>query len=167
MPRGSRWSNTEFRTPDGMSYDEWRASDEYLRARKEYDRKRYAAKKYPHREKAAAWDNTIGGRASRLMGCARVRAKKKGLDLAITQEWIEHRLAKGSCEVTGLSFVYVRGERRKHPHSPSIDRIDNSLGYTPDNCRVVVWALNAALADFGMDTYLEVAKRVIARGGQH
>lgn len=162
-----RWSNTEFRTPEGMTYAQWRTSDDYRAARKKYDQKRYAERSYPYAEKAAAWDNTLEGRAKRLTICARARAKKKGIEFSLSEGWALEKLKAAACEVTGLQFVYVRGAKRKHPHSPSIDRIDNSIGYTDENCRMIAWALNAALADFGMDVYLDVAKRVIARGGAY
>jgi hypothetical protein len=61
---------------------------------------------------------------------------------------LSKRFATGRCELTGLPFdLTVRKARRWN--SPSIDRIDAARGYTHDNVRFVVWALNAALSDWG------------------
>lgn len=37
---------------------------------------------------------------------------------------------------------------RANPYGPSLDRINPSDGYTPENTRVVVWALNAMRNEF-------------------
>lgn len=38
----------------------------------------------------------------------------------------------------------MRGCGQMPPWSPSLDRIDPLQGYTPENCRLVVWMYNAA-----------------------
>jgi len=79
--------------------------------------------------------------ASVLVNQCGARAKKKGMECSITLEWVEQKLLAGFCEVTGIAFV-MEGDR--HPFLPSIDRIDSNKGYTPNNCRVVLWIINAA-----------------------
>ena len=57
------------------------------------------------------------------------------------------RLVRGVCEQTGVPFDYRRTHKKSHAmrlFSPSLDRIDPSLGYTQDNCQVVVIAYNLA-----------------------
>jgi len=40
--------------------------------------------------------------------------------------------------MTGIAFDYEKDERyKKHPYSPSLDRINNDQGYTPENTRLV------------------------------
>lgn len=81
----------------------------------------------------------------RLLYRAKRRAKENGLEITIDKHWILSRLF-GTCELTGLEF-----SREALPSSmanamaPSIDRIDSNKGYTPNNCRLVLWCVNRAL----------------------
>jgi len=65
------------------------------------------------------------------------------------------------CELSGLQFELFRGPRS--PYSPSVDRIDSSKPYTPENCRVILWGLNAAFAEWGEDTFRWIAKAWLAK----
>ena len=74
----------------------------------------------------------------RALTKARARCKESGLENTLTNAWAEARYT-GACELTGLKFV-ING--KTNPYSISLDRIDSSRGYTPDNCRFILWALN-------------------------
>lgn len=93
------------------------------------------------------------GRAPHMLATCRSRAKKHGMDFDLTAEWILERLESG-CELTGLSFKLEAGSR--DAMSPSVDRIDSSGGYTKDNCRVILWGLNAAFGTWGEDAFREI-----------
>lgn len=76
---------------------------------------------------------------------ARSRARKKNLDFNLTRDWIFEKLKLPFCEATGLPFNMTDkppAGKRFHPFAPSIDRIDPKLGYTTDNCRMVIWIFN-------------------------
>jgi hypothetical protein len=77
-----------------------------------------------------------------LLRRAEARAEIKKVAFALTPEWARARWT-GNCEVTGLEFRI--GQRGSGPKvwGPSIDRIKPELGYVPDNCRFVLWAINA------------------------
>ena len=105
---------------------------------------------------------THSGKASQLLSSAKNRAKIKNLEVSITKEWILNKLNIGICELSGLFFDFSNtGRINRNPFSPSIDRIDCNLGYTPNNCRVILLSMNDALNQYGLDHFLKVAKAVI------
>jgi len=91
-----------------------------------------------------------------MLADARGNSKKRGHQPpSITREWIVDQINKG-CSLTGLPLV-VDGPPQ-HSRAPSLDRIDNSRPYTPDNTRVVCWAINMGLGTWGTDEYARVAQ---------
>ncbi len=81
-----------------------------------------------------------------LLASARERAKKRHLPFDLTEDWAMTRWT-GDCELTQIPFRL--GERGSGPKvfSPSIDQIIAKKGYTQDNCRFVLWAINALKHD--------------------
>lgn len=90
---------------------------------------------------------------------ARARARKLAVPCTITCEWIKERIDRGCCEVTGLPFERERW--KANPWSPSLDRIVGSVGYTPENTQVVVWAYNAAKGHWTSDDVMRLAKAIV------
>lgn len=105
------------------------------------------------------------GRARHLIGGARQRAKKAGLPCTIDIFWVYDRLDSGVCEVTGIKFI--NGNKKNYPFTPSIDRIDPNLGYTPENSRLVLFCVNAAFGNWGEDMFYPVAEALIKRNVQY
>lgn len=56
-----------------------------------------------------------------------------------------------------------KGMRGRDPYGPSFDRIDCSKGYTPENTRIVILAINIMLADWGTDVF----EAVVSQYQQH
>ena len=77
-----------------------------------------------------------------LLRPARKRSKDNGLEFDLDREWAKSRWT-GRCELTGIEFDLTSKGRGGNPLSPSIDRIDPKSGYTKDNCRVILWCINA------------------------
>lgn len=128
------------------------------------ERCRKRSLKYQYRDdvRERNWKERITPRvkSSRMMREIRHRCKRRGLDFDLDREWLLIKLENGRCELTGLPFVLSRGTRvLTNPYAPSIDRVDPSMGYTKDNCRVILWAMNACLGSWGEK---ELEKIVIA-----
>lgn len=80
---------------------------------------------------------------SKLLRSAKARAKKKGVPFLLTEEWAKDTWT-GRCALTSLNFkLDMPGRSGPHPLAPSLDRIRPEKGYVPDNCRFIIWAVNA------------------------
>jgi len=96
-----------------------------------------------------------------LLRSARDRARRRGYEFNLTQEWVDERIAKG-CVLTGWAFD-LEHKGKAVPLSPSIDRIDSEKGYTPDNCRMVCWIVNRALGNFGSEIFLKMCAAILRK----
>jgi hypothetical protein len=114
------------------------------------------------------YKSSIKGKSCRLYSACKRRVKLSGGKLTITKEWIEERLVKGICEITHLPFNFFgRGEFTRQPYAPSIDRKDpQNPNYTPENCRVVLWAVNCAMSEYGMNIMLPILKTIVENAKQ-
>ena len=95
-----------------------------------------------------------------LIKGASERARKKGLPFSLTPEWAE-KTWTGVCAVTGIPFRLGLREPGPKTFSPSIDRIVPSLGYIPENCRFVLWAVNAFKYDGTDEDMISIARDII------
>lgn len=96
----------------------------------------------------------------KFLNGAKQRALKKGVPFTLTREWMAGR-GTGRCEITGIPFDTSRTTRGPAPFCPSLDRIKPELGYTPDNCRFVLWAVNALKGEATDAEMLLVAKAIV------
>lgn len=84
--------------------------------------------------------------ANKLLRAARKRARDKGIPFQLRQSWIQERIDKGICSVSGKTFEYNGYKEGTNPNQPSLDRIDSAKGYTEDNLQLVCtwynWAKN-------------------------
>jgi hypothetical protein len=106
---------------------------------------------------------------SRSVKEARRRAAKSGAPYDIDEEWVlsEVRRLEFRCAVTSIPFYSTcRAFSRINPYAPSLDRIDPKGGYTKDNVRIVVLALNIMLMDWGHDVFEYVVNRYRWQKGQ-
>ena len=65
----------------------------------------------------------------------------------------------GRCEVSGMLFSgdTVPG-CDKRPFIPSIDRVRPKEPYSLDNCRLVCWAVNLAISDWGDGVFWKIVR---------
>lgn len=86
------------------------------------------------------------------------RAKRRGLAFDLDSEWASSRWT-GNCELSGIPFV-LDGTTR-NPFTLSVDKIDPKKGYTKDNCRFILWALNAFKGESDDATMLKIARILV------
>jgi hypothetical protein len=122
---------------------EWRAANlEYARDR---DRARWAGDRRTKSNKergVKAQQARLSTPWNGLLKSAEERARRKGVPFSIDRAWAEASWT-GRCAVSGLPFKLGLRERGPKFWSPSIDRIKADIGYTPENCRFVLWAVNS------------------------
>lgn len=98
-----------------------------------------------------------------LIRGAKSRSVKRGHDFDLTLDWARERF-DGKCELTGLPFDWSKGTM--HSFSPSIDRIDSSRGYTQDNCRFILLAINSLKGAESDETMLMIALAYVQRNAK-
>lgn len=100
----------------------------------------------------------------RLMTClktCRSRALKRGWACELDDKWLLEKLSaqQFKCSLTGIQFFSKFDKKTKvHPFTPSIDRINSAEGYTKDNVRIVCFAVNAMMMDWGKDLFDQVVR---------
>lgn len=102
-----------------------------------------------------------------LLRNARKNGASRGLECTLTMDDMQRMSdrAGGKCELSGLPFEFgVAAEmvdqqgRRRRLWAASIDRVNGRVGYTPENCRLVCMAVNAARQEFGDAVLFKIAR---------
>lgn len=108
--------------------------------------------------------------ANQLLVGARRRARADAIAFDLTKADMVQLLSDDGycCAVTGLQFSMFRTGLRqrlfRYPFRPSLDRIEPAKGYTKGNVRLVCWAVNVALGDWGEDVFLAIALGLLKHG---
>ena len=120
-----------------------------------------AEKRYRHSEKgrARSLEATRRRRArfpmEILVQGSRANAKRRGLEHTIADT---HFNGVTCCQLSGLPFI--KGDPI---YGPSIDRIDNSVGYVDGNVRLILLSLNKGKGVGTDETLLTIARAMLAK----
>lgn len=91
------------------------------------------------------------------------RAKNYNLAFDLDQKFLKelYHNQDGKCAITNIDFCFEKSKSFRRPFSPSIDRIDSSLGYSKNNVRLVCTIVNLALNEFGDDAFDKMCKSYV------
>lgn len=105
--------------------------------------------------------------AFRLYESARTKAQSRGLTFDLDFESIQRRVVSGRCEATGILFDFFAKDPGvpEIPFRASLDRLDNTEGYTNVNTKVVSKIYNTAKWSWGEDDVLRMAIALCRRNG--
>jgi hypothetical protein len=99
----------------------------------------------------------------RLVQASKQRAKKQDLPHNLTLDYIVNLYEQQSklCALTKREFYFGKSNGNKaSANSPSIDKIDPTLGYVEGNVRLVVHHVNMAMSEFGLDALLKLVQDI-------
>ncbi len=105
---------------------------------------------------------TVNGRAGRMCSAAKLRAKQNNLKFDLDVKWITKKINQGHCEMTGMKFT-LEAPRKGYfhnPYAPSLDRHNQTKGYTKDNVKVVIWAYNQAKGQWNRKHFKRIIKAI-------
>lgn len=106
-----------------------------------------------------AWRQTKDGRLRVLAKDARSTSKKRGHVCEITADDVIAIWERqgGNCAYTGWPMDFTtRSERLV-----SIERIDNAIGYRPDNAVLVCWCVNKARSGMTQQGFFDMCRAVV------
>jgi hypothetical protein len=88
-------------------------------------------------------------------------AKSRSLQWGLTLEQLDDLWArqKGRCALTGIRMSHTTND----PYKMSLDRIDNSRGYTPDNVQFVCACVNFMKNDSTEEEFVRLCRLVSSR----
>jgi len=140
-------------------YEAERLTEPGVRERIQRNR-RALYQKNPERFKAAVKSCRLRNYSSSMVNAARSRARKRGLEFSLTAADIA---VPDTCPLLGIP-IFV-GEQRHKDNSPTLDRIRNDAGYTPDNVWVISYRANRIKNDSTVEEFLAIADGLKRRLG--
>lgn len=126
-----------------------------------YERKRQttAAWQQANRSRQNVWHKDYRKRKPEysILAACRKNARRRGHECDLTLKDVRELLAPMRCSVTGHELSMEWDGRGKNPWAPSLDRIDNAVGYVRGNVRLVCWAFNLAKGEWDDRVFHELA----------
>lgn len=99
----------------------------------------------------------------RLLALTKYRAKRRGIPFDLDEKDVE---IPPLCPVLGIPLYRNIGERAQGPNSPTVDRINPSLGYVRGNVQIISSRANQIKSDASPEELLRVATFMQEHGAQ-
>lgn len=119
------------------SMRKYRSSQKYKDTQKEYRKTRKQDSKTHEKIKFQKRESHKRCISQNLWVRTKARAIRKGLEFTLNREDI---LIPSICPI--LEIPIFVGNKQDYKNSPTIDRLDNSKGYTKENCRIISMLAN-------------------------
>lgn len=133
----------------------------YYRANKDKVLEREAARRAKSDWAARCKEYRLKNWAKKLLQSAALCSRRRGHGPpSITEEWIYAQ----PLVCPYLNVALHPSTTARSPWAPSLDRIDNDKGYTPDNVRVTSWIWNLMRGPLSVDEALKAVEQIRAAG---
>ncbi len=144
-------------------YDPVKRREEYLKNYDKYkeQRKTYAENNKDSKNKGALeyyYKKKVEDPVRYLLKYAKLRAKQKGIEFSLVKEDI---VIPKLCPYLQVPLT-IAGDRK---HSPSIDRIDPSLGYSKGNIEIISTLANSMKWNSTKEELIQFSKSVLLKEG--
>lgn len=100
-------------------------------------------------------------RAADLYKHTKSKCKRTGRPFTLSKEEFVGLFEAETCAVTGLPLIMTPEGGRRGPWTPSIDQIENDLGYVPGNVQTVCWAYNLMKGTWSHEDCLSLAHALV------
>ena len=141
-----------------MSYADPQVNREYnraYRARVQAADPEYGRNKYLRRKEQL--NNCPHAFVANKISKQKDAARRRGISWTLDHETLTKLLLNSShCAISGRELVFQIG----HPNSPSIDRKNSKLGYTPCNIQIVAYATNIAKMELSDEDFIQLCKDI-------
>jgi hypothetical protein len=110
-----------------------------------------------------SWEHRLFWSAYRHIGTANGKGAK--LEFSITVETVKFQFEKQNnlCHWAKMPMdLTIGAEKTKYnPRSPSIDRIDNCVGYTPENIVITLWSINRMRGSMSYNEFHDFINEIV------
>lgn len=97
----------------------------------------------------------------RLFNSAKINSKLKGIEFSLTKQDVQELLLTTKyCRYLGVEVTNISGKGRV-PTNASLDRIDNSKGYTKENIQIISDLANRMKQEATQEQLLTFAKNIL------
>lgn len=123
---------------------------------REKDSKKIDQRQWANRKTRSQTDINVSFKL--MLSNARNRAGKVNREFDIDLEFINLMWVKqqGLCNISKIPMTFGIGT----PNKVSIDRIDSAIGYTRDNCQLVITPINTAKLTLSQEEFIKMCKAV-------
>jgi hypothetical protein len=119
----------------------------------------------PELHRSSAWrakSRRLGTAFRRLLDSYKANARHRGLSWELTEEQFRE-LTQFPCHYSGeLPSTVLKSRCEEYTYN-GIDRVDNTKGYTIENCVTCCHAINLMKLDLSLDRFLELCNKVAER----